>query len=68
MVFNVGKYYKHTAGTMIHIIGAAKTTLYGWTLLAEEAGYGNFKPIGQDESSAVNWMETTKEDWMSNFS
>lgn len=68
MIFKVGKYYKHSGGGMMHIITGAKTTLYEWCLIAEHAGEGNFRPVGQDECSAVNWEETTEEEWMKNFS
>jgi len=67
MRFQVGKYYKHNGGCIIHIIGAAKTTMYGWCLIAEEAGGATLKPVGQDETHAVNWQEITEEEWVEKF-
>jgi hypothetical protein len=68
MVFEIGKYYKHSGGGVMHIIGAVKTTLYGWCLIAEEHGSASLKPIGRDEDAAQNWSETTEEHWMLGFS
>jgi hypothetical protein len=66
--FEVGKYYAHTGGGVIHIVGAAKTTLYGWTLIAEEHGSPNLKPIGAGGGYSDNWNETTEKVWMKGFS
>jgi hypothetical protein len=69
MVFEIGKYYRHTGGGgVMHIVSGAKTTQYGWCLIAEEHGYPNLLPIGSDEQSAVNWKEIDEADWMSGFS
>ena len=68
MYFQIGHYYKQSGGGMIHIVGAARTTLYGWTLLAEEHGSSNFRPVGSDEGSTVNWTEATEAEWMTGFS
>lgn len=66
--FKVGKYYKHGGGGVMHIVGAVKTTLYGWTLVAEEHGSPNLRPVGQDRDNAQNWEETTEEHWLAGFS
>ena len=68
MKFEVGKVYKHTSGQIMHIIGGLQTTLYGGSLVAECSGSANLKPVGQDENAAVNWAESTIEEWMKNFS
>jgi hypothetical protein len=68
MQFEVGKYYRHNGGGVMHIVGAAKTTLYGWCLIAEEHSSSNLKPIGVGPGFSDNWQETTKEDWLSGFS
>lgn len=60
--FEIFKYYKHTSGTLMHIIGRVKTTVYGTTLLAEETD-GSFKPVGEDEANMVNWVEITHQEW-----
>jgi hypothetical protein len=71
MVFEIGKYYKHTTGNMLHIITAAKTTLYGWTHIAEQVGInhcGTFLAVGFDESASVNYTEIKEDEWMKAFS
>jgi len=71
MVFEIGKFYKHTTGSMLHIISAGKTTLYGWTHIAEQTGvnaYETFLAVGVDEDSAVNYTEISEEEWMKAFS
>jgi hypothetical protein len=68
MKFEVGKFYEHSSGGMMHIVGGLQTTIYGGCLVAEEFDSANLKPIGQDEGAAINWTETTKEKWMQNFS
>lgn len=68
MHFEIGKYYRHNGGGVMHIVGACKTTLYGWCLVAEEHGSSDLKPVGSDDSAAVNWEETTSEVWESGFS
>jgi hypothetical protein len=68
MVFEIGKYYRHSGGGIMHIVGGAKTTMYGWCLIAEEQASSNLKPVGSDETSAQNWRETTEADWMTGFS
>jgi len=66
--FKIGKCYRHTGGGEMKIVGAVKSTQFGWTMIAEEPMYGNFKPVASDEASSINWDEITKEEWMQNFS
>ena len=69
MRFEIGKYYKHTTGKMIHIISAGKTTLYGWTLIAEVVGENSeLMTVSSSMGSAVNYTEIDKAEWMKNFS
>lgn len=68
MIFKIGKYYKHTGGEMLHIIGGAKTTMYGWCLIAGSSNSNNLQPVGQCEDNAQNWKESTEEEWLKNFS
>ena len=56
MRFQVGKYYRHSGGGMMHILVATKTKVYGMTMIAE-FNDGSFRPIGDDETSALNWSE-----------
>lgn len=67
--FEVGKFYKHNTGICFAILCEVETTLYGKTLIAEQAcGGSNIIAVGQDESAAANFHEITKEEWMENFS
>jgi hypothetical protein len=68
MQFEIGKYYTHPSGEQMSIVGEVETTLYGKCLIAESSGYADLKPVGKDESSAENWAEISKEEWMKNFS
>jgi len=63
MKLEVGKYYQHNGGGMLHALAIVETTGYGTTLIAEEFGSWQFKPCGMDEASAVNWFEIDKEVW-----
>lgn len=66
--FEIGKYYRHTTGEEIAILGRLKTTKFGECLIAESNKSINFKAVGEEEGAAVNWKEITKEQWMKNFS
>lgn len=68
MSFQIGKYYQHTSGDMMAVVGHAVTTLYGKTLVAECTSTANLKPISMDEDAMVGWGEITKGKWLSNFS
>lgn len=65
MVFELGKYYKHTLhDNMIHVCGYALTHFYGETLIAEDT-HGEFVPIGSKEENTINYSEITKEEFLS---
>jgi predicted methyltransferase MtxX (methanogen marker protein 4) len=71
MYFEPGKYYKHSSGKMMHTLAIVDSTLYGRTLIAEEASeHGHmFIPVGIDsEDYAQNYVEITEQEWMTNFS
>lgn len=67
MKFEIGKYYRHPTGAMLYIISAAKTTMWGWTTIAE-ASKTELIAVGDDESAAVNYTEINENEWMSAFS
>lgn len=67
MVFKVGCCYKHPSGEMMQIVGGVKTTLYGWTLVAETTKHCDLVPVGQDEDNSDNWEEITEKEWLKNF-
>ena len=62
MIFELGKYYKHTDGGRLHIIALAQTRMYGLSLLAELRCNGNILAVGMSESNAVNYREISKEE------
>jgi hypothetical protein len=66
--FEVGRFYRHSSGVYLSILCEAETTLYGRCLIAESAGEkGGFRAVGIDQASAENYIECSKEEWMSNF-
>lgn len=68
MVFEIGKFYRHTTGLELAIVGEVETTLYGKCLVAESnEPSGNLVAVGRDESATQNFIEITKEEWMKNF-
>ena len=69
-MFEIGKFYMHSTGEMMAILGRLPTTMYGDCLIAEVAGKYNhsIKAIGSDVDSAANWVEVTQEEWLANFS
>ena len=68
MVFEVGKFYKHTTGRCLAILCQQETMMYGDTLIAEQSGtQESFMAVGKDEDSAVNFHEISKDEWEANF-
>lgn len=67
MSFEVGKYYKHTTGTMIHVLTEVETMTYGKCLVAEETTNQNLVPLGIGESFTENWIEITKEEFVNYY-
>jgi len=52
--FQVGNYYQHSGGRVMHIIGEVNSFSYGISLLAETDD-GRLSLVGMDEASAENW-------------
>lgn len=68
MRFQVGKYYKNSGGQYMHILCAISTKIYGSTMIAE-FNDGSFRPIGDDETNAINWTELEfVDEWEDQFS
>lgn len=65
--FEIGKYYKHSSGKIIHILGRVETTSYGYCLVAETSS-GVLVPVGEHDDAIIGWEELTREEWMKNFS
>jgi hypothetical protein len=64
--FELGKCYRHSAGSEVRIIGIGDSTIFGLGLVAED-NKGNFSIFGMTEEHAVNWEEITYQEWMKNF-
>lgn len=63
MKFEVGKYYKHSTGELLHILDEVTSTLYGHCLVGESTRNYNLLPIGMDESNTMNYEEIDKDEW-----
>lgn len=64
MKFELGKYYQHSSGETIHIVGSVKTYIHGWCYVAEVSGESNLRPVGYtDDGYAQNWTEIGEEDY-----
>ena len=59
MKFEVGKFYKHSGGEVLHILAQVDncTGYFNPTLVGESAGDVGFSAVGRDEASAANWKE-----------
>jgi len=58
MQFEVGKFYRHSGGQVMHILAQVETTgFFNPCLVGESPSNVNFQPVGTDEDSAVNWEE-----------
>jgi hypothetical protein len=70
MVFEVGKFYVHVSGNYLAVLCKAETTLWGKTMIGEEAGRNGHRliAVGGDEDNTVGYTECSKEEWMKNFS
>lgn len=67
MVFEIGKYYRHSTGICASIICEANTTMWGKTLVAERSDKNSLESFGGDEDAARGWEEITRDEWMLNF-
>lgn len=54
--FEIGKIYIHNSGTKLTIVGAMQSIAFGLCLIGETEE-GEFKPIGQDTDSFINWQQ-----------
>ena len=58
MKFQEGKYYQHSGGGVIHIVGSLPTFFYGNGLVAEDE-HGGLRRVGNDEDNALNYHEVS---------
>ena len=63
MIFELGKYYQHTAGVKLHICGIGDTQYYGKCFIGENE-FGELIPVGCTEVNAVNYAEITKDEFI----
>ena len=47
----------------MHIIGEAKSDMYGECLVGESSNKYDLLPIGKGEGYSQNWIEIEKEEW-----
>ncbi|MBE3101238.1 MAG: hypothetical protein IMZ47_03090 [Firmicutes bacterium] len=62
-VFQIGRYYKHTGGRMIHILMESETEVWGHCFIAEESESNSLCPVGMDSDAAGNWKEIPKKEF-----
>lgn len=67
MIFEVGKYYQHTDGGFISIVGKVDTKRYGEVLVAEEATNKIILTFSNFNDNVEGWSEITKHKWLSKF-
>lgn len=67
MIFEEGKYYRHTTGVELAIVGKLNTTMFGETLIAETNDNISFQAVGSTEANTQNYKEISREEWMKNF-
>lgn len=65
--FELGKYYKHTTGEMLHIVGKVETMMYGECFVGESTNCLNLKPIGIGEGYSDGFSEISKEEFESSY-
>lgn len=63
MVFELGKYYEHTTGSRLYIVGCMASYGYGMGYVGEDE-WGNFHAVGKDEDNASNFSEITREEFI----
>lgn len=69
MYFEIGKYYKHTSGLKIAILGIVTSTMYGRALVAERSDMPDFMPVAYNlEDATEGWEEITEDEWLECFS
>jgi hypothetical protein len=71
MTFETGKFYEHYGLIeQLAIVGEFDTHLYGKALMAEcidQDGNHEFRAVGMDEESAMNYFEITELEWRQCF-
>lgn len=70
MKFEPGKFYAHTGGRQIAVLGEVESFKWGKVFVIEEAdktGHGiSVSEVNQQSPDGV-WIEIGKEEWMRNF-
>lgn len=70
MKFENGKYYSHSGGRQIAIVGEVETTRWGIMLVVEESdktGHAISCIQVDSEDISENWQEIGREEWLRNF-
>lgn len=68
-MFEQGKFYKHTSGDIIAVIGVICTTMFWETFICETTGPAQpyFKCVGMGEGHDDNWTEIPESEWYAEF-
>jgi hypothetical protein len=68
MIFEIGKFYKHTTGLQFSILAEITTTMRGNGLVAETNNANEeITTVGKSEAAAENFTEISEDEWMKNF-
>lgn len=57
MIFEIGKFYRHTTGRELHVMGRVPSALQEKGSLVAECLTGDLLFVGEDEPSTVNYVE-----------
>lgn len=65
MAFEIGKYYKHTSGHMIHCVFLSSGHFdYFPDAIIAETGAGELIAIGRNDIHAMDYKEVSKDEWI----
>ena len=70
--FEVGRFYRHTNGTLLHVLGEVHNSLMWRTdsdapLLIAETDKGELEPLSRAEGADVNYAHATCDDFLSSL-
>jgi hypothetical protein len=64
--FEIGKFYRHTTGFEIAILGCINTIVFGEMLLAEQNDSPYFITVGSEGEYTIGFIEISRDEWMMN--
>ena len=66
-MFEEGHVYAHTTGHLLRVVGSARTTGYGKTLVAEHSDRTDLMAVGSDKASTANYREVPLSAWYTHW-